>query len=208
MKKYVRLFLTTASLSLALQFGLSSMAYPQQAFDQRLTYSIKFTLQGYNIPFKNKNFSLKNIGGALGVDYSYNSSQTVFQTFTLGLFHNKEHGNNYYLNTQVTYRPVVFSRLEPGISIGIGRILSFSHKSNPYYKLEPGGWTKTHKQSTGRWQVPIALNAGYNITGPNGSRITPFIGYEGAAIIKYNNAFPVLPYTLISVGSRIRFDNH
>ncbi len=208
MKKYVRFFLIAASLSLVLLFGLSSIGCSQLSFDKRLTYSVKFTFQGYGIPFKSKNFSFKNPGGALVVDYAYNSTQTVFQTFTLGLFHHKEHGNSYYLNTQVTYRPLIFNRFEPGISVGIGRIFLFSLKNSPYYKLEGGGWTKSNKQYTGRWQIPIALNAGFKINDKERSKITPFVGYEAAAILKYNNAFTVLPYTNISIGSRLHFNNH
>lgn len=205
MKNNIHDGLIKASLSLLLIIGTSFIGYTQHSFGERLTWSVKFTLQGYNIPFKNKNFSLKNMGAALGVDYSYNASGSLFQTLSLGMFHNKEHGNNYYVNTQVTYRSLVLSRMEPGISLGIGRILSYANKSYPYHDFKDGSWSKSRVQSISRWQVPFSLNLGYNIGGPNGNTITPFIDYESAAIINYNSAFPVLPYTLLGVGSRIQF---
>lgn len=197
--------LIKASLSLLLIIGTSFIGYTQHSFGERLTWSVKFTLQGYNIPVKQKNFSLKNLGAALGIDYSYNSSGTLFQTLSIGMFHHKEHGNNYYVNTQVTYRSLVLSRMEPGISLGIGRILSYVNKSYPYHDFKEGSWSKSRVQSAGRWQVPFSINLGYTIAGPNGNTITPFIDYESAAIINYNSAFPVLPYTLLGVGSRIQF---
>jgi hypothetical protein len=86
-------------------------------------------------------------------------------------------------------------------------MLSFSNSNNPYYEAGDGGWKKSSRQYQGHWQAPITFGLGYKTTTAGGATITPFVGYEITPVINYNKAFVVLPYSLINIGTRIKFQN-
>jgi hypothetical protein len=180
-------------------------ASAQEVTSSRFIYSARLTFQSYGLPFKNLREGFKNIGGAIGVDYAYNKSQNLLQSFSLGFQHHTEHEQILYINTQLAYRPLLFDKLEPGIAIGIGRALAISNPGNPYYELEHGTWKRSSHQKTWHWQLPVSLSMGYRIRQANGRVFTPYIGYEAATLIKYNSAFPLLPYSQLSAGTRIKF---
>jgi hypothetical protein len=178
----------------------------QATIQRRLVYSAKLTFQSYGLPFKNLQDSFKNLGGAIGIDYAYNRSQNLYQSFTVGFQHHTEHERLIYVNTQLAYRPLLFKVLEPGFAIGLGRAVALSNPRNPYYELENGAWKKG-RQNQGHWQVPLSLSMGYRTKMANGTVLTPYISYEATPIIKYNSAFTLLPYSLLSVGTRLKFEN-
>ncbi|WP_224995642.1 hypothetical protein [Cesiribacter sp. SM1] len=180
-------------------------ASAQEGTSSRFIYSAKITFQSYGLPFKNFGSSFKNVGGAIGIDCAYNKSQSLLQSFSLGFQHHREHEQFFYIHTQLAYRPLLFNVLEPGIAIGIGRALAISNPANPYYALENGSWNKSSHQRQGHWLLPVSLSMGYRIRQANGRVFTPYISYEAAAFIQYNSAFPLLPYSQLSTGTRIRF---
>lgn len=168
-----------------------------------LMYHAKVTFQAYGLPTQNVTKGFKNIGVALGVDVAYNSKRNLQQSFTLGYQAHSQHETNYYLNTQLQYRPIIGNHCEPNIGIGVGRVIAISNPKNRFYELNKSGtWTKSDRQSTGHWQVPITIGFGYRIETPN-TVLVPFLNYDIAAIIKYNSAFIALPYTIITAGTRI-----
>jgi hypothetical protein len=198
----VKILATICLLCLTAQ---SSIA--QETMQRRLVYSARLTFQSYGLPFKNLQDSFKNIGGAIGIDYAYNRSHNIYQSFTFGFQHHSEHERLWYVNTQLAYRPLIFKHIEPGFAIGIGRAMTLSNTRNSYYQLENGAWKKSHRQSQGHWQAPISLSMGYRTKLTNGTVLTPYISYEATPLIKYNTAFAILPYSLLSVGTRIKFEN-
>ncbi len=203
MQQRMQIKIILAIFSIVSLFSHSSMA--QERIPGRLVYSAKLTFQSYGLPFKNLQDSFRNIGAAIVVDYAYNRSQNLYQSFTLGFQHHTEHEQLWYVNTQLAYRPLLFKHVEPGLAIGIGRALAVSNSRNPYYELENGTWKKSSRQSQGHWQVPLSVSLGYQTKISQGTILTPYISYEATPIIKYNNAFVLLPYSLVSVGTRIKF---
>lgn len=202
--------LLTKGKFLVLVYFLGFLAHDIHAQDyrqSRLVYSAKLTFQAYGLPFKNLAQSFRNVGGAIGVDYVYNRSQILYQSVTIGFQRHTAHERLVYVNTQFAYRPLLFNRIEPGLALGIGRAVAISNSQNPYYELANGSWKKSTQQTQGHWQVPLSLSMGYRTTLANGTTFTPYIGYETTPIIRYNNAFSILPYSLISIGTRIKFDN-
>ncbi len=189
---------------LTLSCLLNQLASAQAPLTSRLTYSAKLTFQAYGLPGKDLNNNLKNVGLAIGVDYAYNQKRNLFQSFTLGYQSHNQHETGYYLNTQLVYRPVLFRVLEPSIGLGVGRLLAVSNAKNPFYEIDNGSWNKSSRQTKGHWQAPISLGLGFRAK-TTGTSITPFIGYEAVPIINYNSAFVVMPYSLLSVGSRFTF---
>jgi hypothetical protein len=183
----------------------NSMA--QATRQQRLIYSAKITFQSYGLPFKNIQDGFKNLGGAVSIDYAYNQSQNIYQSVTVGFQHHTEHERLIYVNTQLAYRPLLFKVLEPGFALGLGRAVALSNTRNPYYELENGTWKKSRSQSQGHWQAPLSLSMGYRTKMANGTVLTPYVSYEATPLIKYNSAFSILPYSLISVGTRVKFEN-
>ncbi|MDQ4140192.1 MAG: hypothetical protein M3142_06670 [Bacteroidota bacterium] len=191
-------------LALTLSCLLSNAALAQAPIAPRLLYSAKLTFQAYGLPSKNLGDSFKNVGFALGIDYAYNQKRNLFQSFSVGYQSHTQHETGYYVNTQFVYRPVVFRVLEPSIGIGLGRMLAVSNSKNQFYEIDNGSWSKSNRQTIGHWQAPISLGLGFR-TKTTGINITPFIGYEAVPIINYNSAFVVMPYSLLSVGSRFKF---
>jgi hypothetical protein len=202
--------LLTKGKYLVTVYFLSFLAHNLQAQEyrqSRLIYSAKLTFQAYGLPFKNVSQSFRNVGGAIGIDYVYNRSQTLYQSFTVGFQSHTEHERLLYVNTQFAYRPLLFNRIEPGFALGVGRAVAMSNPKNPYYELENSSWKKSTQQTQGHWQVPLSLSMGYRTKLANGTTLTPYIGYEATPIIRYNNAFSILPYSLLSIGTRVKFDN-
>ncbi len=191
-------------LTLTLSCLLSQTAFAQAPLTSRLIYSAKLTFQAYGLPSKNVGTSFKNVGLAVGVDYAYNQKRNLFQSFTVGYQSHNQHETGYYLNTQLVYRPVLFRVLEPSIGIGVGRMLAVSNAKNQFYEIDNGSWSKSSRQTKGHWQAPISVGLGFR-TKTTGTSITPFINYEAVPIINYNSAFVVMPYSLLSVGSRFTF---
>lgn len=177
---------------------------------RRITYSARLAFQAYGLPLQNLRQSFRNIGGSVGVDYAYNPARTLHQSFTLGFQGHTEHEHSFYLHTQLAYRPRVLKRVEPAIAIGVGRLLSFANPKNPYYEAGEGGWQKSGRQGQGHWFVPLTASLGYRLRPAAGTVLTPFVGYEVSPIIGYNAAFPVLPYSLVTLGTRLNFthSNH
>lgn len=191
-------------LALTLSCLLHQNTAAQTPISSRLTYSAKLTFQAYGLPSENLGSNFKNLGLAMGVDYAYNQKRNLFQSFTVGYQSHNQHETGYYLNTQFVYRPVLFRVLEPSIGMGVGRMLAVSNSKNQFYEMENGSWSKSSRQTKGHWQAPISLGIGFRAK-TTGTSITPFISYEAVPIINYNSAFVVMPYSLLSVGSRFKF---
>ncbi|MBD0257030.1 MAG: hypothetical protein ICV83_15035 [Cytophagales bacterium] len=170
----------------------------------RLTYSARLTFQAYGLPFQNLREGFRNVGGSVGVDYAYNAARTLHQTVALGYQGHTEHEQGFYLHTQLAYRPLLLHRIEPGIAIGVGRLLSVANPKNPYYQVGDGGWQRSGKQTQGHWLVPLTASLGYRVQAAGGTVLTPFVAYEVSPVIGYNSAFPVLPYSLVTFGTRIQ----
>lgn len=182
-------------------------AVAQANLASRLTYSVRLNFQVYGLPFQNLGGGFRNIGGAVGIDYALNKSGTTQQTLSFGYQSNRQHETSFYLNTQFCYRPLVFGALEPSVAIGVGRMLSYSNARNPYYEVKDGSWEKSSSQRQGHWQAPISLSLGYRTGLGHGRTLTPFVAYDVVPIINYNSAFVALPYSLLSVGTRYRFQS-
>ena len=190
-------------MTLSLCVFASFPATAQQGLSHKLIYTARVIFHGYNLPFKNIKDNFLNVGFGLGVDYPYNKSATLLQSFSVGVLGHKQHGNVYSINTQFSYRPLLFKTLEPGIAVGIGRTFSFANNQNPYYSIEAGSWQKSGSQHQGHWQVPVALSLGYRLNAFHHFSITPYVSYEAAALLQYNSAFPILPYTSLAAGIRL-----
>ncbi len=171
----------------------------------RLTVGLKLTSQAYGLPFRNVGQGRRNLGVAAELSYAYNSRQTLLQTLQLGVQHHREHGNQYSVNTQLAYRPTLLGRLEPGVALGLGRVYSFANPRNPVYEQDGSGtWRKSARQHRGHWQAPLSLSLGYRVQRSEGMQVTPFVDYQITPIINYNEAFVAFPYSLLSVGMRVK----
>ncbi|WP_146153594.1 hypothetical protein [Adhaeribacter arboris] len=192
-------------LVLGLSYLVSTSVFAQKILLEKVSYSAKLTFQAYGFPFKNLGSSFKNIGGAIGIDYAYNKARNLQQSFTLGYQSHRQHEAGYYINTQFFYRPHLFNILEPAVGLGIGRLITVANSRNAFYEIENNTWKKSKQQTQGHWQTPISLNLGFRTHLANGTMVTPFVGYDATPIIKYNHSFVALPYSQISVGTRINF---
>jgi len=167
----------------------------------RFGYVVKFSMQGYNLPFKKLLDNFKNPGASLGIEYSYNQHHSVVQTFNIGWFNHAEHGNSLAISSQAFFRPK-FGRLRPGLGVGLARMFYFNN-SNPLMERVGGRWMPSNRQSESRWASPVSLEMGHALQVSSVLVVTPFVGYDIVPSFNYNNAFPILPSTLLTIGSRI-----
>jgi hypothetical protein len=197
----ITLMLTTGA---ALHVAVAS-AQAQTPRTQRLGFAVKLASQAYGLPFQNLADGFTNPGASAVVDYAYNQRQNLAQTLQIGVQSHAEQGNMYFVNTQVAYRPTLWNHLQPGVALGVGRVYAFANPRNAYYKQDgSGSWRKSDQQRQGHWQVPLTLSLGYKAQLPSGVQLTPFVDYQITPLISYNDGFPVLPYGLLSVGTRFQ----
>lgn len=192
---------------LVMMYLVSAVAVAQSNLTSQLIYSVRLTFQTYGLPFQNIGASFRNVGAAVEVGMPFNKSQVFYQTLSLGYQGHQQHETSIYVNTQFNYRPLRYTAIEPSIAVGIGRMLSFSNSKNPYYSIKDGIWDKSHNQKQGHWQVPVSLSLGYRSGIGSDKTLTPFVGYDIIPVINYNSAFIVLPYSVLSVGTRARFQS-
>jgi hypothetical protein len=199
------------SLSLTLALPLTTgillvSAVPGQAQAlQRINFSAKLSSQAYGLPFRNVADGARNLGASVAVSYAYNQRQNLGQTVQLGVQTHVEQGNMYFVNTQVAYQPTLGRHLQPGIAFGVGRVVAAANPQNPYYEQNTDGTWQKSRQYQAHWQAPLTLSLGYKVQRPAGLQLTPFVDYQVTPIISYNDGFPLLPYGLLSVGTRLQF---
>ncbi|MDQ4140546.1 MAG: hypothetical protein M3142_08465 [Bacteroidota bacterium] len=169
-------------LVLGLIYLLRTTVFAQKILPGRVTYTAKLTFQTYGFPFKNLGSAFKNIGGAINIDYAYNKAGNLQQSFTVGYQSHTQHEAGYYLNTQFFYRLNVFNTLEPAVGFGVGRLITVANNRSPFYEIENNTWKKSKQQTQGHWQTPLSLNLGFRTSLPNGTTITPFIGYDATPL--------------------------
>ncbi len=155
-----------------------------------------------SVPFKDMKSNFSNIGFGIGTEVSYNGKSNWVQQFSATWHHNKTVGNGILLYSQAAWRPKIGSGVYSELKAGAGYMYAFHPV--PSYKLSNGKWESAGHQGKGMFTVPVGISVGYQ-SYSNKTYVSPFISYQFLLISGYNQSIPLVPETLIQVGSRIHF---
>lgn len=165
-----------------------------------LVVSLQF--HSLSFPFKHLRENFKNVGIGIGSEIALGSGPHWAQEFNLVCYRNRAAGNGLGIYTQSAWRPGIAGNFYGAIKLGVGCLYSFRPVQS--YQLKEGKWIPAGHR--GKWLpvIPVAIGAGLQPYSAN-TYAAPFINYQLLLLAKYNNVIPVLPNTLIQVGSAIHF---
>lgn len=177
----------------------TSLAQDSKSYsDFPLTISLNF--HAFTLPFRDLKANFTNIGIGLGTEVALNSSATWVQQVGVVWYHNKALGNGLLFSTQNVWRPAVGSNGYAEVKGGVGYLQSFLPTKG--FRLNNGTWQETSRKGKGMFCVPLGIGAGYDIR-TSQSFQSPFVNYQFIAVTGYNTSIPVVPNTLLQIGSRI-----
>jgi hypothetical protein len=163
------------------------------------------TLQFHNfsLPFGDMKTNFSNIGIGLGTELSYNGTQNGVQQVNAVWYHNKAMGNGLLFYTQAVWRPIFGSDVYGETKGGVGYLLSF--RPTKSFKQVDGKWISAGRKAKGMLTIPVGISLGKNIYS-SGNYFSPFVSYQFLLVKNYNKSIPVVPETLIQVGTRVHFN--
>lgn len=168
-------------------------------------FPILVTLQFHNVtlPFKDVKSNFANIGLGVGTELSLNGRSTWAQQFSASWNFNKTVGNRCAVYTQVVWRPNLVSGFYGEVKAGAGYQYAF-RPTESYQQNSEGVWQSVGHQGKGMLIVPVGISIGYQSPKPS-TYVSPFVSYQLFVASGYSQSIPLLPESLIQVGSRIHF---
>jgi hypothetical protein len=157
-----------------------------------------------SMPFKDMKSNFANIGFGIGTEFSYNGKSNWVQQFSATWHHNKTVGNGIMLYSQAAWRPNIGSGVYTELKAGAGYMYAFRPVES--YKQSNGVWSPVDHKGKGMFTLPIGISVGYQ-SYSNKAYVSPFVSYQFMLISGYNQSIPLVPETLIQVGSRIHLSN-
>jgi hypothetical protein len=160
--------------------------------------SIQF--HSLNLPFKKLKSNFSNMGIGIGTEVSYNGGQSWVQQFNVCWYRNKNIGNGLSVNTQTVWRPTIADNVYSELKIGVGYHYCF----RPVESFKPlnGEWLPVHTKGKGMLAIITGVSLGYSRYSSD-TYVSPFVSYQWLLLKGYNKSVPVVPETLIQIGSRI-----
>ena len=181
--------------------ALSLQAQSDPTKDYR-NFPIVLTLQFhcFTLPFQDMKSNFSNIGIGVGTEVSYNGKQSGVQQVSAVWYHNKAMGNGLLFYTQAVWRPTLGSDVYTEAKAGIGYLFSF--RPTESFKSVNGKWTSVGHKGKGMLTIPVGISVGKNMYSTD-TYASPFVSYQFLLAKGYNKSIPLVPETLIQVGTRI-----
>jgi hypothetical protein len=152
------------------------------------------------LPFRDFKANLANVGFGLGTEVGLNRRRNWVQQVHVLWFGNRAVGNGLLGYTQNVWRPTLAGRLYAEVKAGAGYLVAF--RPVPSYKPVHGEWVAAGRRGKGLFAVHVGVSLGYQPTASRPS-VSPFVSYQVMAVTGYNPSIPLVPQTLLQVGSRI-----
>jgi len=190
---------------LAICLGASICSFGQDKLNRSYrNFPIIITIQFHSLalPFKDLKSNFSNVGIGLGTEVSFNGQRDWVQQFTIALNRNQNIGNGLLLFTQTVWRPTIADQFYGEIKAGIG--YNYSYRPVESYRPENGKWTSVGRKGKGMLALLGGVSAGYD-NYSSSTYLSPFVSYQLMALKGYNKSIPIVPETLLQVGSRIHF---
>jgi hypothetical protein len=154
------------------------------------------------MPFKDLATNFSNVGIGIGTEVSYNGKPTGVQQLTAVWYHNKRMGNGLLFYTQAVWRPSLGSTAYGELKTGVGYYYSFRPVES--YKQVNGKWISAGHKGKGMLTIPTGISLGSSSYSTD-TYLSPFVSYQFLLLKNYNHDIPLVPETLIQVGSRVHF---
>jgi len=167
-------------------------------------FPIIITLQfhAFTLPFRDIKANFSNLGIGVGTEWRLNSEAHWVQQLNLIWYHNKALGNGITSFTQAVWRPGLDGDTYGELKAGVGYLYSF--RPAPELHQINGKWISSGRQGKGMLAIPVGVSLGYNMRSTE-NLVSNFVTYQFLLIKDYNKSIPIVPETLLQVGSRIHF---
>lgn len=195
--------IVSALLGIFLVTSLRAQTDSQKSY-RNFPIIVMVQFHNLSMPFKDMKSNFSNIGFGIGTELSYNGKSNWVQQFNATWHHNKKVGNGILLYSQAAWRPNIASGVYSEVKAGAGYMYAFRPVES--YKQTNGVWEPVKHRGKGMFTLPVGISLGYQSYSEK-TYISPFITYQFLLISGYNQSVPLIPETLIQVGSRIHLGN-
>lgn len=189
--------ISLAVLGLALTCSAIAQTDPARGY---LNFPVIITLQFhcFSLPFRDMKSNFSNVGIGLGTEVSLNNNHAMVQQVQAVWYHNKAMGNGLLFYSQSAWRPTLGSNAFAEIKLGAGYLLSFRPMKS--FKQINGNWVSAGHKGKGMFTVPLGVSIGHQNIG-SAANISTFASYQFLLISGYNKSIPLVPETLIQIGT-------
>jgi hypothetical protein len=163
---------------------------------------ITVNFHSLTLPFKDLKSNFSNVGFGVGTEVSFNGKQDWVQQFSINWNRNENIGNGLLFSTQTVWRPTIADHFYMEVKAGVG--YSYCYRPVGSYRPENGNWVSVGNKGKGMLALLGGISAGYNNYSST-TYISPFASYQLIVLKGYNKSIPIVPETLLQVGSRIHF---
>ena len=184
-----------------LSTGVLAQADPSQSYrDFPIIVTVQF--HAFTLPFRDLKANFSNIGVGLGTEVGLNQSGNWVQQLSAVWYHNSAMGNGILLYSQLVWRPVLGSDAYTEAKLGAGYLISL--RPTKSYRQVNGEWISAGRKGKRMLTVPVGVSVGYNHYS-SGTYFSPFASYQFLLVSGYNKSIPIVPETLLQLGSRVHF---
>jgi hypothetical protein len=196
----MRALVSVAVLCLAFSVSAQTDNNPYRSFP------IIITLQFHSlaVPFRNLKSNFSNIGLGVGTEVSLNGKNNWIQQVSVLWYHNRTVGKGIMAYSQNVWRPAMGSNAYSEIKAGAGYLYSFRPVES--YKQVEGNWISAGRKGKGMLTLPVGISVGSDIRSSN-TYYSPFVSYQFLLAMGYNKSVPIIPMTLMQIGTRIQVNN-
>lgn len=159
--------------------------------------------QNLSMPLKDIKSNFSHIGFGLGTEFSYTGKSSFVQQFNVTWHRNKTTGNGMLFYTQAVWRPNISTEVYTEVKGGAGYL--YSWRPSESFTSNQGQWVSVGKTGKGMLALPVGISVGYQHASAN-MLTSPFITYQLVLLSGYNPSIPVVPQTIIQVGSRMHLN--
>lgn len=184
---------------------LTSIASAQTADSKpysNFPFVITLQFHAFSLPFQDMKANFKNLGIGLGTEISLNGKPNWVQQINMVWYHNKAMGNGLLLYTQNAWRPDIATNVFAEVKGGVGLLHSFRPVES-FHQVN-GQWISVGHKGKSMLAIPVGASLGYDSRTTN-SYISNFASYQFMLIKEYNKTIPVVPETLVQLGTRVHF---
>lgn len=195
MKKQILLF---CLLSLFSNATLNAQD-PNQKDYRNFPVIVTLQFQSFSLPFKNFGANFKNMGIGIGTEVSHSGDHDWIQEFSVMWQRNNAMGNGLYFLTQTAWRPYLGNPFFGEIKAGIG--YKIAYRPIESFIQKNGEWLSAGKKGKGMLAIPVGIGMGVHSFSEN-TYTSPFVNYQLILLKGYNQDIPIVPETLIQLGTR------
>ena len=175
----------------------------QEGFFENRPITVTIFNHSIGVPFKDYFKKPLNIGIAIGTEFTYRQQtyNSTHQSLQIGWYHHKNLGSGFLFKSDLIQRFNSSNNIWGEVSISAGYFHTFSI-SDVYQLNEKGNYQKTADTGSPAFLFGGGFGGGFQINTANQFTTRPFIKYEALLETPYTSFIPIMPHTLLEIGSR------